>query len=257
MTDLVRLTGLGVRYPEAIALEGINLTVEAGERLAIIGGSGSGKSTLTLALTGLLPSNAITQGAIEWTGEPLVLGRDTGVVFQDPSASLNPVLTIGEQVAEGIVAHLGLGWRAALRRACALLEQVHLPNPEGLLRAYPHQLSGGQRQRVAIAAAIATGPRLLIADEATSALDTIVQAEIVSLLDGLVESMGMTLVFVTHDIALASQLADRIAVFHQGKLVELGSVDDVVLRPKAAHTSALLSAQLDLSTPPMIDGVAP
>ena len=157
------------------------------------------------------------------------------------------MLGIGEQIAEGAVAHLGMDWTAARHRARELLERVRLPEPDKLLAAFPHQLSGGQRQRVAIAAAIAAGPRLLIADEATSALDTIVQAEIVSLLASLVAEEGMTLLFITHDIALASGLADRIAVFRQARLVEIGSARDTVSRPSQAYTAALIAAHLDLA----------
>jgi len=253
MTTLVNMTDFGVRFNGTPALAGVTLTIESGERLAIIGESGSGKSTLALALAGLLPDAAIQSGTIDWSQGQPVLGRDIGMVFQDPSASLDPVLTIGEQVAEGAVAHLGLDWSAARLRARELLARVKLPDPESLLRAFPHQLSGGQRQRVAIAAAIAAGPRLLIADEATSALDTIVQAEIVALLKGLVVQEGMTLIFITHDIALASGLADRIAVFHRAKLVEIGAVGDVIAHPGEAYTKSLLAAHLDLTTPPLIE----
>jgi peptide/nickel transport system ATP-binding protein len=253
MSTLANIANLGVRFEDGtVALDGIDLTISSGERLAIIGESGSGKSTLALALTGLLPSTAVQTGTIVWPlGKP-VAGRDIGMVFQDPSASLDPVLTIGEQVAEGAVAHLGLNWPAAKMRARDLLGRVKLPDPESLLRAYPHQLSGGQRQRVAIAAAMAAGPRLLIADEATSALDTIVQAEIVALLAGLVAEEGMTLLFITHDFALASALADRIAVFRAARMVEIGTAGDIIGRPREPYTATLLAARLDLSTPPLI-----
>ena len=137
-------------------------------------------------------------------------------MFQDAGASLNPVLTIGEQIAEVAQRHLGLGWFEAYGHARELLQRVRIPQPDAALRAYPHQLSGGQRQRVCIASAIAARPKLLIADEPTSALDMVVQAEIVALLDELVREDGMTLLFITHDIALASGFADRIAVFQQG-----------------------------------------
>lgn len=260
MSALVNISNLGVTFRDGArrvaALSDINLTIEAGERLAVIGESGSGKSTLALALTGLLPASAEVSGRIDWADGQPVLGRDIGMVFQDPSSSLDPVMRIGEQVAEGAVAHLGLSWAAARERARDLLAQVKLPDPDGLLRAFPHQLSGGQRQRVAIAAAMAAGPRVLIADEATSALDTIVQAEIVSLLDGLVQQQGITLVFITHDIALASQLADRIAVFRNAQLVEVGTARQVVTHPREPYTVALLGAHLDLGTAPLI-GVAP
>jgi peptide/nickel transport system ATP-binding protein len=252
MTTLATIADLSVTFRQGVtALDRVSLSINSGERLAIIGESGSGKSTLALALAGLLPASAAQSGTIAWSDGPPRLGRDIGMVFQDPSSSLDPVLTIGEQVAEGAVAHLGLDWTAARRRARDLLSRVHLPDPDSLLRAFPHQLSGGQRQRVAIAAAIAAGPRLLIADEATSALDTIVQAEIVALLRSLVADEGMTLLFITHDIALASTLADRIAVFQQARLVEIGAAADVVQRPRDPYTASLLAAHIDLTTPPL------
>ena len=256
MTALATIADLSIAFRQGhqrvTALDDINLTINTGERLAIIGESGSGKSTLALALAGLLPASAEQTGSIDWPSGPPAPGRDIGMVFQDPSSSLDPVLTIGEQVAEGAVAHLGLTWNAARVRARDLLARVQLPDPDSLLRAFPHQLSGGQRQRVAIAAAMAAGPRLLIADEATSALDTIVQAEIVALLRNLVAEGGMTLLFITHDIALASSLADRIAVFRHAKLVEIGAAADIIRRPREPYTASLLAAHIDLSTTPLI-----
>jgi peptide/nickel transport system ATP-binding protein len=256
MTILAKINDWSVVFRQGdrsvTALDHINLTINSGERLAIIGESGSGKSTLALALAGLLPASAEQTGTIDWPNGPPIPGRDIGLVFQDPSASLDPVLTIGEQVAEGAVAHLGLNWKAARLRARDLLARVRLPDPESLLRAFPHQLSGGQRQRIAIAAAIAAGPGLLIADEATSALDTIVQAEIVTLLKSLVAEEGMTLLFITHDIALASSLADRIAVFRQSKLVEIGAAANIIRHPREPYTASLLAAHIDLATPPLI-----
>ncbi|ESZ22114.1 ABC transporter ATP-binding protein [Mesorhizobium sp. L48C026A00] len=179
-------------------------------------------------------------------------GRDIGFVFQDPSASLDPVMAVGEQIAEVAHTHLGLTWSQSYAKAKALLERVRLPDPDAALRAYPHQLSGGQKQRVAIAAAIAAGPKLLIADEATSALDTIVQAEIVALIRKLVAEDGMTLLFVSHDIALAAELAERIAVFRHGELVELGTTAQIVASPRHAYTRALLNAHLGLDSEPLL-----
>ena len=255
------LRQLSVTYGRGVAaaLDGIDLDIVAGERLAIIGESGSGKSTLARALAGLLPEGARVGGEMLWPGlghapRP---GRDFGVVFQDPGSSLNPVLTIGEQVAEGARRHLGLSWKQAYVRAEELLRRVRIPQPEKTMRAFPHQLSGGQRQRVAIAAAIAARPALLIADEATSALDVVVQAEIVRLLDGLVREDGMTLLFITHDIALASGFVDRIAVFRNARLVEAGPVRSVLSAPKSDYTAALIASHRDLATPPLITEVQP
>ncbi|ESZ24370.1 ABC transporter ATP-binding protein [Mesorhizobium sp. L2C084A000] len=181
------------------------------------------------------------------------LGRDIGFVFQDPSASLDPVMTIGKQIAEVARTHLSLTWSQSYARAKSLLERVRLPDLDSALRAFPHQLSGGQKQRVAIAAAIAAGPKLLIADEATSALDTIVQAEIVALIRRLVTEDGMTLLFISHDIALAAELAERIAVFRHGQLVELGMRAQIVGAPAQPYTRALLDAHIGLDTRPLLN----
>ncbi len=255
---LARLSGLTVTYAangaSMTALDALDLDIVAGERLAIIGESGSGKSTLALALAGLLPENAVVTGRTVWPafGEAPQAGRDYGFVFQDPGASLNPVLTVGEQIAEVAQRHLGMGWFEAYGRAEELLRRVDIPRPEAALRAYPHQLSGGQRQRVCIASAIAARPKLLIADEPTSALDMVVQAGIVVLLEELVREDGMTLVFITHDIALASGFADRIAVFRDGRLVEAGAAAKVLSEPAEPYTASLIAGHIDLSTPPLI-----
>lgn len=255
-TLLLKTENLAVRYDGAAlpALDGVSLTLRPGERLAVIGESGSGKSTFVRALGHLLPAGAQIGGRVEWPafGHVPLPGRDLGFVFQDPASSLNPVLTIGEQVAEGARVHLGLTWRRAMERARDLIGRVRLPDPERLLRAYPHQLSGGQRQRVAIAAALAARPSIFVADEVTSALDQIVQAEIVSLLDGLVREEAMTLLFVTHDIALASMLADRIAVFHNGHLVEEGRAASVIGAPAHPYTRQLIAAHIGLDTPSLL-----
>jgi peptide/nickel transport system ATP-binding protein len=252
MRPVLSIRGLGVTYrrdgQQVVALEGVDLDVGAGEKLAIIGESGSGKSTLALAVAGLLPSSAKVAGTVEWPslGRAPVNGRDIGFVFQDPSASLDPVLTVGEQVAEVARAHRGMNWRQAYAVAEELLGRVKLPEPAIVRKAYPHQLSGGQKQRVAIAAAIAGKPQLLIADEATSALDTIVQQDIVALIRQLADEDGMALLFIAHDIALASEIADRIAVFRNGRLVEVGATEQVVAKPREAYTRSLLASHLGL-----------
>jgi len=254
--SLVTLEDVGVRYPGAAepALQGVSFDVRRGERLAIVGESGSGKSTLALTLAGLLPRGSQVEGRIDWSGlgHSPVPGKDLGLVFQDPSNSLNPVLRVGEQIAEVVERHLGLGRQAAHARAEELIAQVKLPDPARLVRAFPHQLSGGQRQRIAIAEALAASPTLLIADEATSALDTIVQAEILALLDELVRERQSTLLFVTHDIALAAQFADRLAVFHNGRLMEVGAAAAVITAPSSDYTRSLLAGHIGLETPPLI-----
>ncbi|MFC5387677.1 ABC transporter ATP-binding protein [Aquamicrobium segne] len=236
------------------ALQNLDLDIFKGERLAIIGESGSGKSTLARALGGLLAPEAHMSGSIVWPGfhgSPQA-GRDMGFVFQDAGTSLNPVIPVGRQIAEVARLHLKLSRSKAHEHARALLARVHIPDPDTAMNAFAHQLSGGQRQRVAIAAAIAAKPSLLIADEVTSALDTIVQAQIVSLLDELVAAERMTLVFITHDIALASGFADRIAVLHEARLVEAGPAADLLNAPGQAYTARLLASHIGLDTPPLI-----
>lgn len=248
MTTRLSISNLGVRYrhdgQEVEALKQVDLDVKAGECLAVIGESGSGKSTLALAIAGLLPAGTKIDGNIAWPGLGRAPhnGRDIGFVFQDPSASLNPVLTVGEQIAEVARTHLALTWREAFSYATDLLNRVRLPDPESAARAYPHQLSGGQKQRVAIAAAIAARPSLLITDEATSALDTIVQAEIVELIRRLMAEDAMSLLFISHDIALAAQLADRIAVFRRGRLLEVGEAGALLRSPTHRYTRSLIEA---------------
>jgi peptide/nickel transport system ATP-binding protein len=262
MRPLVTLRSLSVTYAgrNHAALRPLDLDILDGEKLAVIGESGSGKSTLALAIAGLLPATARIGGDLAWPKIRAVGrhrpqgGRDFGFVFQDSAASLDPVMPIGTQIAEVARAHLGLGWPQAHEQAKSLLARVRLPDPDSVMGAYPHQLSGGQKQRVALAAAIAAGPRLLIADEATSALDTIVQAEIIGLIRRLVEENGMTLLFVGHDIALAAELCDRIAVFREGDMVELGETGQVISQPRHAYTRALLAAHIGLDAEPLRAG---
>ncbi|WP_027165463.1 ABC transporter ATP-binding protein [Mesorhizobium sp. WSM3224] len=208
-------------------------------------------SPLAGEMSGRTEGGAKDRQRLPPTNNTPVSGRDIGFVFQDPSSSLDPVMPVGKQIAEVARTHLDLNWQAANAKSKTLLDRVRLP--EATLHAYPHQLSGGQKQRVAIAAAIAAGPRLLIADEATSALDTIVQAEIVSLIRRLVAEDGMTLLFISHDIALAATLADRIAVLRHGELIELGETRQIVEAPRHAYTRALLDAHLGLDAKPLLD----
>jgi peptide/nickel transport system ATP-binding protein len=232
---------------EVEALKDVSIDLHAGECLAVIGESGSGKSTLALAVAGLLPSTAKLDGHMDWPalGHQPKNGRDIGFIFQDPSASLNPVLTVGEQIAEVARTHLALTWREAFRLATDLLGRVRVPDPETVTHAYPHQLSGGQKQRVAIAAAIVARPSLLIADEATSALDTIVQTEIVALIKQLVAEDAMSLLFISHDIALAATLADRIAVFRHGRMLDSGEAGALLRSPTHPYTRTLIEASFD------------
>jgi peptide/nickel transport system ATP-binding protein len=257
---LLRLDALAVTHAGAgrPALADVGLEIDAGERLAIIGESGSGKSTLARAVAGLLPPGARLGGRIDWPalGRVPTPGAELAYVFQDPGESLDPVMAVGTQVAEGARRHLGLGRRAAEVRAVELLGEMGLTDPPRLARAYPHQLSGGQRQRVALAAALVTGPSILIADEVTSALDAAVQAEIVRLIGKRVRRDRMTLIFITHDMALAAGLADRIAVIDRGRLVEIGPADRLIAAPASAAAARLVAAHIDLETPPLV-GRAP
>ena len=249
MSDLVTLDGVSVRYGNRAALADITLALPRGARLAVIGESGSGKSTLAYCITGLLPAGAIRGGRVGFA-VPLRLGADIGVLFQDPTSSLNPVLPIGEQIAEVLVVHRGATWSAAKAEAIRLLDRMRIPDAANRIGHYAHQFSGGQCQRIALAAAIAAGPALLIADEPTSALDSVVQAELVRLLDTLVREDGLTLLFITHDIALAAQLADRVAVLNDGHLIEQGVLSNVLANPAHPYTRALIATTLDIAGPP-------
>jgi peptide/nickel transport system ATP-binding protein len=248
MSPLLRIDDLGVRFGDLPAVQELSLDLPAGGRLALMGESGSGKTSVALALGGLLPEEAAVSGHIDWPGldGAPAPGRDVGFVFQDPMSSLNPVLTIGEQVAEVLVTHRGRGWPAAGAEAVRLLARVGLPDPAARARDYPHRLSGGQRQRVAIAMAIAAGPRLLIADEPTTALDTIVQAEIVALIDRLAGESGMALLLITHDLALAALLADQAAILYAGRLVEAGPIQRLLTAPRHPYTRGLVASSLDV-----------
>ncbi len=247
----LQVKNLNVSYAAIPALANVSIDLAKGERLAVIGESGSGKSTLAMAIAGLLPKQARSSGTIDFPGlshspKP---GKDIGVLFQDPSGSLDPVMKIGDQIAEVAMTHQGISWIAARVRAAQLLDRVRIPKPLSRLNSYPHEFSGGQKQRIAMAAALAGNPSLLIADEPTSALDTVVQRHIVDLLDELVREAGLTLLFVTHDIALASERADTIAVLYQGRLVETGPTVRVLGEPEHPYTRALINTHISLDTP--------
>ena len=254
-TVLLQVDRLAVDFIDAgqtvQAVRDVGFVLPSGGRIALLGESGSGKSVSMMAVAGLLPDNARVRGTVRWPAldAPPVLGRDIGVVFQDPMSSLNPVLTIGEQIAEVGMTHLGQDRAGAQRHARELLERVGIALAARRLRAYPHELSGGQRQRVAIAMAIAAGPKLLIADEPTTALDTVVQAQIMALLDALVRDAGMALLLVTHDIALAAQVAAQGVVMRQGVVLECAPMTDIVTRPAHAYTRSLVAASLDIDRP--------
>jgi oligopeptide/dipeptide ABC transporter ATP-binding protein len=234
------------------AVDGLCLTIERGETLAVVGESGSGKSVTALALLRLLPqpNGKLTGGRIRFEGVDLgplsdaamrrVRGVEIGMIFQEPMTSLNPVLTIGEQIAERLRVHAGLGRRAALARAVELLDRVRIPEPARRAGGFPHQLSGGMRQRVMIAIALACGPKLLIADEPTTALDVTIQAQILELLRQLQAEFGMAILFITHDLGVVAELADRVVVMYAGRAVEEAPVQPLFAAPRMPYTQALL-----------------
>jgi ABC-type dipeptide/oligopeptide/nickel transport system ATPase component len=240
-------------------VDGLDLQVGRGTIHGLAGESGSGKTITALAVLGLLPgsmrvSGSIVLGAPVGGGEPVELvgasarmlrgirGRRVAMVFQDPSTSLHPQLAVGRQLTDHVRHHLGLGQAEARARAAALLDRVHVPDPEGALRKYPHQFSGGQRQRIAIAVALACGPDVLLADEPTTALDVTVQAGVLQLLRELVDDMGVSVLLVTHDLGVMSAVADEVTVMRAGVVVESGPRDQLFTAPGHEYTRSLLAA---------------
>lgn len=233
-------------------VEGVNLQVDRGEVLGIAGESGSGKTMSAMAVMGLLPKEAEISGAIKYEGRELlelneremqqIRGNDIAMVFQDPLSSLHPMLTIENQLTDHLRKHQKVTKQHARERAEELLRLVQLPNPAKTLRVYPHQLSGGQRQRVAIAIALACEPSLLIADEPTTALDVTVQAGIIELFRDLTQQMDIGVMIVTHDLGVLSSIADRLAVFYAGEVVETSKASAVFKHPTHPYTEALLAA---------------
>jgi peptide/nickel transport system ATP-binding protein len=236
------------------AVDGVAFEIRGGETVALVGESGSGKSSVALAIMGLLdPPRARVSGQIRMGGRDLVAlpereleqvrGRDVAIVFQDTTGALNPVCRVGEQLVETIVIHDRAGGRdAATTRAGELLERLGLTTPEAVLRAYPHELSGGMRQRVGLALALVNDPRLLIADEATTALDATTQAEVLDLLRQRQEATGMAMLVVTHDLGVVAAMAHHVVVLYAGRVVEAGTVEEVLGRPRHPYTLGLLES---------------
>jgi peptide/nickel transport system ATP-binding protein len=231
-------------------VDGISFDVPDGARVGLIGESGSGKSLTALAILGLLPDGASASGSVRWGGRELLglpdrelaelRGDEIGIVFQEPRTALNPIRTVGRQIAESVRIHEGLSRKDAAARAVAEAARVALPDPERIVGRYPHQLSGGQRQRVAVAMALACRPRLLIADEPTTALDVTIQAEILDLMLSLVQDDGMSLVFITHDLAVLSRIATHGVVLEDGRVVEDAPVSRLLSDPSSPVTKGLL-----------------
>jgi peptide/nickel transport system ATP-binding protein len=237
--------------------QGVSFEIAENTTLALVGESGSGKSVTAMAILNLLPDNAERSGRIAFLGRDLLQssradlqalrGKDIACVFQDPMTSLNPVFSIGRQICEPLQRHLGLSPREALARAEALLAEVGMPEPKRRLAAYPHQLSGGQQQRVMIAMALACEPRLLIADEPTTALDVTIQRQILELLAGLKAARRMSMLFISHDLGVVGEIADRVVVMREGTVREQGPVADIFERPRDAYTLALLACRPTLA----------
>jgi oligopeptide/dipeptide ABC transporter ATP-binding protein len=247
----------------AHAVRGVSFALAPGETLGLVGESGCGKSVTAMSVLRLLPeppAEVLAGSRIRFRGEDVlatsrdriraIRGAGIGVIFQEPMTSLNPVFTIGEQVAETIREHQGGAKAAVRRRVIELLGRVGIPDPERRYRAYPHQLSGGLRQRVMIAIALACGPDLLIADEPTTALDVTIQAQILALLAELRDEFGMALLLISHDLAVVSQVADRVAVMYAGRIVEHGTVPELFRAPGHPYTRGLLGALPRVDAPP-------
>ncbi len=270
--DLLEVDNVSVDFATAAgsvrAVHDVSFSISAGEVLGLVGESGSGKSVSSLAILRLLPPQARITGRIEFCGADLlslpetamreIRGAGISMIFQEPMTALNPVIRIGDQVAEAVLAHPGAASRSgdghnsgngrllriskseAWREAVEALRTVAIPEPDRRARDYPHQLSGGQRQRVMIAMAIVNRPQLLIADEPTTALDVTIQAQVLDLLNELRQKFALSMLFVSHDLAVVSQVSHRIAVMYAGSLVELGSAEQVFRQPVHPYTRGLL-----------------
>lgn len=244
---------------EVQAIRGVNLNLQKGETLALVGESGSGKSVTAKSVMKLLSNNAVVkEGAITFKGENIlekseremqaIRGKEIAMIFQDPMTSLNPTMKIGKQITEVIMKHEKVSKEDANKRVEELLELVGIPNAKERMKQYPHQFSGGQRQRIVIAIALACNPDVLIADEPTTALDVTIQAQILELLKELQQQFQMAIIFITHDLGVVANVADRVAVMYAGKVVEVGTADEVFYNPQHPYTWGLLRSMPTLHT---------
>ena len=257
---ILRLKDISISFGDNQVIHNISYGLNKNEILGIVGESGSGKSVSSLAILGLLPRriSKITSGSIIYEDEDLtqlsskafqrIRGNKIAMIFQEPMSSLNPSMTCGKQVEEILLQHSNLSKNEVKQETISLFEKVKLPNPERILKSYPHEISGGQKQRVMIAMAIACKPDILIADEPTTALDVTVQKDIISLLKELQIETKMSIIFITHDLALISEIADRVIVMYKGDIVEQGAVKDIFKNPKHNYTKALINSRPSLDT---------
>jgi peptide/nickel transport system ATP-binding protein len=256
---LLAIDQLTIAFRGKLVVRELSVAIAPGEVLGLVGESGSGKSVTSLAILGLLESAAEVRGSIRFDGEELLnlrpeamrryRGRRVAMIFQEPMTALNPVMPVGRQIAEAFETHQPTLTRREVRKAViANLEAVALPEPEKRYADYPHQFSGGQRQRILIAMALANRPQLLIADEPTTALDVTVQAQVLTLLRDLQQQFGLAMLFISHDLAVVGEIADRVAVMRHGWLLEQGSREQIFHRPRHPYTRSLLGAVPTLDT---------
>jgi len=262
---LLEIDGLKVHFRTddgwVRAVDGVDIGIDRGETVCVVGESGCGKTVTAMTVLKLIamPPGKIVAGQIRWQGRDLVpldaegmraiRAKEIGIVFQEPMTSLNPVYTVGEQIAESLRLHEGLSKRAAIERAIEMLKLVHIPNPQRRVNDYPHQFSGGMRQRVMIAMALACGPKLLIADEPTTALDVTIQAQILDLLNEMKERLGMAVMLITHAMGVVAETAQRVVVMYAGKVVEEAPVIELFGNPRHPYTQGLIRSipRLDLA----------
>ena len=272
---LLSVTDLTVTFDEFTAVDSASFTIEPGETLGVVGESGSGKSVTALSIMRLIETGTrakITRGQVELKmhdgstldllgqDEPTmrsIRGNQIAMIFQEPLTSLNPVYPVGEQIAESVRIHQGLGRKAAAVRAREMFDLVRIPEADKRIGQYPHEMSGGMRQRVMIAIALACDPRLLIADEPTTALDVTIQAQILGLIKQLQVDTGTAVMLITHDMGVVAEVADRVVVMNQAKIVEQGSVEQIFHSPREAYTRGLLSAVPRLGSMVGHDGPRP